>query len=411
MIYIATAIAVFMFAANAAFAQDDPIMERYEAGDGLNARNAWELMASAGDYNAQVTLGWLYSGAMDPKGVEINLETARYWMEQAVAQRDLALADGLDGALLVFAGELDSGEMESVVGNIDANELAAWYFLAADLGSAEAGTRLGQIFDARGQGLAPDLARALEWYEWAAPASPIALIEAAAIHLKAGRVNRALYWLDHAWVMNERGVENFWGSDPYDDGQGYSFAAVADKLRLGAYNAFFPNCLPGWKSLGLEHLMYTQSEGDAVVLRDDDEIRYPISLGVICTNDATGATAGLVIKLHFADNAADGRNLLEKYDTLDAAGRRNARATGVDVEDIAGYRVMGGGEESHYFYRAILDGGIVVVSKILDSSGDAQTDRKIALDYLRAVDFEKIVEGTRGHGVFKLAEDGGTVKP
>ena len=89
------AAAVMCAAAPSAASQADPIMERYEAGDGPNARNAWELMASTGDYRAQVTLGWLYSSAMDPKGVRIDLKKARYWMQQAVAQRDgrVALAN------------------------------------------------------------------------------------------------------------------------------------------------------------------------------------------------------------------------------------------------------------------------------------------------------------------------------
>ena len=412
------AAAVILAAAPPAAAQDDPIMEGCDSGDGPTARQMWEQLAETDDYIAQVNLGWLLSGDLDPKGVPVDLKKARYWMEQAVAQRELAIADELDVALLAFASALESGEVESVMGKVDAGEIVEWYSLAAQLApslaAAIAGTRIGQIYEVGGQDLAGDHALALEWYEWAAPASPVALAAAGKMHLESERIERALYWADHAWVMSERGVENVWGSDPYDDGQGYNFAAFADELRLRAYDGLFPSCLPEWKSLGLKQKMHTQSEeGGVAIERDGDEVRYPIRLSVGCEDEATGAAAAITIILNQADLAAGWRKLSDKYDNLTAAQKSNSRATGYYVEEVAGYRAMptpGDGKRHYYAYYTVLEDGSTVSSETIISSGDAQTDRKIALDYLRAFDFQKIIEGTRGHGVFIVSDDGTIVK-
>lgn len=388
--------------------QDDPIMERYEAGYGPSARDAWELAASTGDYDAQVKLGWLYSGAMDPKGVEINLEKARYWMAQAVKQRDIAVEDGLDIALYKYADALHDGKMESVVGKADANEVIEWLALAADLGHAGAGVSIGTLYQSGGDGLAPDLTRAEKWFEWAAPASALGLLQAAAIHYQQGHTNRAFYWLDQAWRVNALGIENVYGRDPVADQGG--FATFTSTMRKRVAATLFPQPLKGWEAGGFAHKIISQTEGDAVVTRNGDEIRYPIEMMAAYADPATGASVVLTIRLNDMSDAKMIRAVAQAYEQYDDKKRRKLQASGADVADVNGHRAFSS-PGANIVYRTALANDVLVSTKIIKSSGDEQTDRKIATDYLRAFDFQKIIEGTRGHGVFTVSDDGTIVKP
>ncbi|MEZ5895395.1 MAG: tetratricopeptide repeat protein [Parvularculaceae bacterium] len=404
------AAAVMTVAAPPAAAQDDPIMQTYEAGDGPNARNMWELMASTGDYEAQVILGWLYSGKMDPKGVRVDLEDARYWMGQAVAQRDVAIADGLDAALYEFAGALHAGKMDKTFGKVGADEVVEWFILAAKLGHAKAGFAVGMLYKSGGDGLAPDLALAEKWFEWAAPASPNALLQAATLHFEQGRLDRAFYWLDHAYLLNARGIENVYGRDPFADGNGMNFPVMMNAMLDAVAGKLFPEPLPRWESRGYEHEMHAQSEGDAVVTRNGDGIRYPVEMEAAYADSATGTGVLLMVRLNYVREADGFRGVVKTYEQYDDAKRRELRDRGLHVADVGGYQAFSiPGEDISY--QTVLPNDILVYSGITASSGDAETDRTIALDYLRAFDFEKIVEGTRGHGVFGVDENGEVVKP
>ena len=405
------------FANEIAVAQDnDPIMARYEAGDGHNARNAWELMAATGSFEAQARLGMIYSGAIDPKGVEIDLENARYWMEKAVAQRDKAIDFGLDSILLNYSYQIETGENKRLVGPVGMGEVVQWYKLAAETGSGAAGLRLGQIYESGHKGIAVDMVAALDWYEWAAPAAPVALEAAASIHYQAGRFDRALYWLDHAWAINKRGIENVWKDDPYLDDNGNSFATASKGWRNEIYRNLFPDCLPGWAMQGVHHKFDTSSLNDVRVKHSESEIRYPISALIECKEQDTGVIARVFIKLHHDELAKVWRDTIDEYNKLEYIVRERLFIQGRYVEEINGYSAatmsrQGEGETLITSFDVVLGDAIVVSSEVYGSLDDEFKSRKTAQDYLSALDFQKIIDGTKGHGVFQVADDGTIIKP
>ena len=400
-----------------AVAQDkDPIMARYEAGDGPNARNAWELTASTGDFNSQVMLGMLYSGAIDPKGVEVDFEKARYWMRQAVAQREKSDSFDLATVLFGYGCQLETGQKENVVGPVGMGEVIEWYKLAAEAGSGGAGLRLAQIYENGRDEIRVDMVAALDWYEWAARVSPTAIEAAASIHFKEGRIDRALYWLDHAWALSQRGVENVWGNDPYENEKGDNFAKAADRWRDTTYRSFFPACFPGWRSHGIHHKMHTTSVGDVEVQRSGNEIRYPIGFFAACAEEETGATVMMWVQLHSKNLAAKWRGLIDEINDMEYMQRERLWINGKYLEEVNGFTAASTArrdEDDNLItsFDVVLDDDIVVTSELYGSLGEDFENREAARKYLRALDFQKIINGTHGHGVFQVAEDGAIVKP
>lgn len=248
-------------------AQDDPAMTAFMAGDGATAQALWQERAEAGEYEAQARLGMLLSGGTPATGVAPDLDEARYWLGKAVEHVDAALADNLDQRLVQFAYALQIGMLESMAGAVDAGEVVQWYDLAADLGNGDAGAEIAALLAAGADGIERDVALAEEWHEWAAERSPKGQLYSASFFLDRNNVNRALYWLDRAYLTNESGAAGY-RETPIDPADG-DFAGDMDALLHRAYETILPAPLPGWSVEGIYHEIDTESDA---VQRNGDEI-------------------------------------------------------------------------------------------------------------------------------------------
>ena len=137
----------------AARADMDAGIEAYKRGDYGAARQAWALLASAGDPAAQYFLGHLYAKG---QGVAQDHDAALTWFQAAAGG-----GDAYGQFALGYVYEHGQG-----VGR-DLRAAARWYLAAAEQGILAAQNNIGLMYE-QGRGVPRDFVRAYHWYARAA---------------------------------------------------------------------------------------------------------------------------------------------------------------------------------------------------------------------------------------------------
>lgn len=164
--------------------------QAFQQGDIRTAIRQWEILAQAGDAEAQGLLGWFYYHG---QGVPQDYEKSRNWLEKSAAQGNtlaqIHLAvfylQGIGGpqnkpqarALLERAVTHDTGLPQSIQAMVmlgalyaddgDYTTAAIWLEKAAQRGDATAQYEIGRLY-ADGKGVPQDYTKAITWYQKAA---------------------------------------------------------------------------------------------------------------------------------------------------------------------------------------------------------------------------------------------------
>lgn len=378
----------------AAHAQD-PIADAFARGDFAAAAAAMEEQANAGDFQAQAGLALLYSGARGAP-IEPDPEKALFWMKQAVAQEDKAIAAGL-GSEIVLVAEAYRGD---AVDGVDAAYAIDWYALAANLGDADAGFQLGRLL-LEGLGEAdpnPDLAR--EWFEWAAPDHLDARLALADMHVKAGEMAQAVDWLDLVDVWPDKDQAS---------------VDKADQLLHSVYASVMPEPFDGWKfAESIQH----EKKGASTL---GDELVYPINVVQQYQYKDTNRKIDLYLMVNDAETAAAMTDVLRKAHSMEDAfaeayKKENPGAKAPEPETPLYYHA--GGREAFFLAKTdnnkfdrlyvVANDHLVVQAVALDLPAAAGLDDMLEL--MDRIDYDRLVDTLDRHGRYRKDEDGNLIK-
>lgn len=443
---------------------NSPAIDR--ANDALMARDVDGFQriltseAEAGDFTAQVMLGFFYTGYGG--GPVTDFDKAKAWMRKAVTQKAKAAAMDLDQQLIEVGVKLREGEMQGPNVNAaallfdpaakdfgeakDYREAIEWFAMAAQLGNIDALIAIGDLYGEGKHGIDQDFAAALSNYERAAAkkATPLLAQRIGGHYAKGLGVTRndktAAQWFRKA--VTEYPEAELWLAQ-YDLGQnnprsamywldriylrGALSKALADQhyriLRL-YYETMLPPPPAGWTAK-TEH--QTTPKPIAPAHFSSSDIAYPITFQRRYKNAANGREYLVRVVLNdFAYAASTKKDIAEARRMAENARRKISSEKSAVLKEFhtnisemhirfgafeafsAG--IKGDGVKDALIQIAINSHIVVRAETVNGDVGDAEQVETLKAA-LRATKLDLIKSAADGHGFYKKDINGKIYKP
>ncbi len=444
-------------------AQQSPAVERVnqalKSGDVDSGVRILADLANAGDFDAQISLGFIYVG-VPVVLVPRDFEKARFWMQKAVAQKNRAAAIALDDTLMEVAvkirhGALANVDIVSLFGGVqpdpddakDYLEAVKWFKMAAALGNTDAMIVIGDLYERDlygedGHGLDRDYAAAFKYYKRAdaIKATPLVAFRIGRHYARGLGVSRndttAAQWFRKAadeysgaelWLANyEIGKNNlrpamYWLDRLYLNQESNKLlSSKYDKILHLYYAASLPPAPSGWTAQSIEH--QTTKEPVKHASLSSSDVIYPIIFQRRYRQSATGREYIVRVLLSNYEHAEkiktevaqarryseDARRRMESNDTKVARSILEAGANMyVRFGAYGGFNTtIRSDGPNEALIQVPLNAHIVVRAETLNGDADKPEDVEILKTALRATKFDLIESAAGGHGYYKKDSNG-----